>query len=59
MTAMPRNVYSNKLNEIVDKDNNAYRAIKMKLADVDPGMYIDYYFEHNGKDPKFELCKLV
>ena len=56
---MPRNVCTNKFDEIVDKDNNTYRAIKMKPADVHLGMYIDYYVEHNGKDPKFKHCKLV
>ena len=56
MTAASKIVYINKLDEIVDKYNNTYhRTIKMKPADVQPGVYINYDVEHNGKDPKFKV----
>ena len=40
MTAISKNVYIDKLGEIVDKYNN--RTIKMKPADVKLGMFIEY-----------------
>ena len=37
MTSISKNVYINKLNDIVNKYNNAYhRTIKMKPVDVKP-----------------------
>ena len=42
MTAIPKNVYIDKLDDIVNKYNNAYHStIKMKLVDVKPKTYID------------------
>ena len=56
MTEVSKNMYINKLDEIVDKYNNTYhRTIKMKPADVQPGVYINYGVEHNDKDPKFKV----
>lgn len=43
ITVVSRNVYIDKLDDIVDKYNNTYyRAIKMKLVDFKPDTYIDY-----------------
>ena len=36
MTAVSKNLYINKLDEIVDKYNKTYIAIKRKPADVQP-----------------------
>ena len=42
MTSISKNVYIDKLDEIVHKYNNTYhRTIKMKPVDVNPNMCID------------------
>ena len=55
MTVVSKNVYVDKLDEVVDKYNKTYRTIKVKLADVKLGTYIDYGVEHNDKDPNSKL----
>ena len=42
MTSIPKNMYVDKLDDIVNKYNNTYhRTIKMKPVDVKPSTYID------------------
>ena len=61
MTAIWKNVYINKLDDIVNEYNNTYhRTIKMKPADVKDNAYIDSTELHsnkevNDKDPKFKV----
>ena len=56
MTAVSKNVYINKLSEIVNECNNTYhRAIKMKPVDVKDNTYIDFNKEVHDKDPKFKV----
>ena len=61
MTSISKNVYINKLDDIVDEYNNTYhRAIKMKPVDVKDDTYIDSMELHsekevNDKDPKFKV----
>ena len=44
MTAISKNVYINKLDDIVDEYNNTYhRTIKMKTIDVKDNIYIYIY----------------
>ena len=51
-TAVSKNVYINKLDEIVDKYNNTHhRTTKMKLAGVKVDTYIDFDIE-NDKGPE-------
>ena len=40
MTSISKNMYINKLNDMVDKYNNTDRTIKMKPVDVKPSIYI-------------------
>ena len=50
MTAVSKNVYTDKLGPIVNKCNNAYhKIIKMKPTDVMSGMYIEYGAEQNDR----------
>ena len=50
VTAVSKNVYIDKLDDIVDKYNNIYqRTIKMKPVDVTSGTYIDYGVDHITK----------
>ena len=56
MTAISKNVYINKLDDIVNEYNNTYhRTIKMKPVDVKDNTYIDFEKEVNDKDPKFKV----
>ena len=56
MTSMSKNVYIDKLDDIVDKYNNTYHiTIKMKPIDVKDNTYINTNKEINNKDPKFKV----
>ena len=56
MTSISKNVYIDKLEDIVNEYNNAYhRAIKMKPIDVKDNAYIDFGKEVNDNDPKFKV----
>ena len=56
MISISKNVYIDKLDDIVDKYNNTYHTtIKMKLADVKDTTYKNADKEINNKDPKFKV----
>ena len=56
MTSITKNVYIDKLDDIVDEYNNTYhKTIKMKPIDVKDNTYIDFEKEVNDKDPKFKI----
>ena len=56
MTPVSKNVYINKLDDIVDDYNNTYhRTIKMKPVDVKDNTYINFKKDVNDKDPKFKV----
>ena len=56
MTSISKNVYIDKLDDIVDECNNTYhRTIKMKPIDVKDNTYIDFGKEVNYNDPKFKV----
>ena len=56
MTSISKNVYIDKLDDIVKKYNNTYHtSIKMKPVDVKDNTYIDVKKEINEKDPKFKV----
>ena len=56
MTSISKNVYIDKLDDIVDEYNNTYhRSIKMKPIDVKDNTYIDFKKEVNDKNPKFKV----
>ena len=56
MTSISKNVYIDKLDEIVNKYNHTYhRTIKMKPFDVKDNTYINFGEEVNDKDPKFQV----
>ena len=65
MTAISKNVYIDKLDDIVNEYNNTYhRTIKMKPIDVKDNTYIDSMKSHsekeiNDKDPKFKVCDQI
>ena len=56
MTSISKNVYIDKLEDIVNECNNTYhRAIKMKPIDVKDNAYIDFGKEVNDNDPRFKV----
>ena len=56
MTSISKNVYIDKLDDIVKKYNNTYHStIKMKPIDVKNNAYINIGKEVNDKDPKFKV----
>ena len=56
MTSISKNMYIDKLDDIVDEYNNTYhRLIKMKPIDVKDNTYIDFNKEVNNKNPKFKV----
>ena len=60
MTAISKNVYIDKLDDIVNEYNDTYhRAIKMKSVHVKDNIYIDFGKEVNDKDPKFKIIDYV
>ena len=55
MTLISKNVYIDKLDDIVNEYNNTYhRTIKMKPIDVKDNTYINSGKEINDNDPKFK-----
>ena len=60
MTSVSKNVYIDKLDDIVNKCNNTYHStIKMKPVDVKSNTCIDSSKEINNKDPKFKIADIV
>ena len=56
MTSISKNVYINKLDDIVNEYNNTYHTtIKMKPIDVKDNTYINTSTKINYKDPKFKV----
>ena len=54
--SISKNVYIDKLDDIVDEYNNRYhRSIKMKPIDIKDNTYIDFKKEVNNKNPKFKV----
>ena len=60
MTTISKNVYIDKLDDIVDEYNNTYyKTIKMKPTDVKDNTYIDFEKEVNDKNSKFKVGDYV
>ena len=56
MSSILKNVYIDKLGDIVNEYNNKYnRTIKRKPVDVTDNTYIEFVKEVDDKDPKFEV----
>ena len=60
MTSVSKYIYTDKLDEIVNKYNNTYySAIKIKPIDVKLNAYTDSSKKINNKDPKFIIGDIV
>ena len=56
MSSISKNVYINKLDDIVNEYNNTYhRTINIKYVDVKDNTYIYFKKEVNDKNPKFKV----
>ena len=56
MISISKNVYIDKLDDIVKKYNNTYHtSIKTEPVDVKDNIYIDFKKESNDKNPKFKV----
>ena len=56
MTSVSKNVYTDKLVDVMDEYNNTYhRTIKMKPIDVKNNTYIDFKKEVNDEDAKLKV----
>ena len=64
MTSISKNLYIDKLDDIIDEYNNTYHdwiwwTIKMKPVDVTNNTYINFEKEVHNKDPKFKVGDYV
>ena len=56
MTSISKNMYNDKLYEVVKKYNNKYhRTIKIKSDNEKSSMYIDFNKNNDKKNPKFKI----
>ena len=56
MTSTSKNVYRDKLNDVVNEYNNTYhRTIKLKPVDIKDNTFINSNKEVNDKDSKFQV----
>ena len=56
MISRSKNMYIDKLDDIVNKYNNTYhKTVKMKTVDVNPSIYIDFNKGNNKEGPKFKV----
>ena len=54
-TSMSQNLYVDKLDDTINKNNAYHRTIKMKPVDVKSSIYIDLNKANNKEDPKFKV----
>ena len=59
MTSKSKNVYIDKLADIVDKYSSKYSTIKVKALDVNSSRYVNFGVENIKTDPKFKVCDHV
>ena len=60
MTPISKNMYIDKLNDIVDKyDNTSHSTIKIKPANEKSSTYIDFDKNNKKEDPKFKAGDYV
>ena len=55
MTSISKNVYIDKLADIVDKCSIKYSTIKMKALDVNSTRHVNFGVENIKTDPKFKV----
>ena len=59
INSISKNVYIDKLNDIVGKYNDTYlQKIKIKPINIKSSTYFNFEVESNDKDPKFKVLHL-
>ena len=59
MTSVSKNVYIDKLDDVVNKYNNTYSTIKMKSVDLKSSTYIDFSKEINDEIRSLKLVIML
>ena len=60
MTSISKNLYIDKLDDVVNKYNNTYHStIKMKSFEVNSSTYIDFDKQDSKEHPKFKVVDHV
>ena len=60
MISISKKVYIDKLDDIIDKYNNAYhRTVKIKPIDKNSGIYFNFGVENIDKGPEFDVGDYV
>ena len=60
MTSLSKNVYTNKLDNIVYKYKHTnHSTMKMKPIDIKSSTYIDFDKKNSKEDPEFKVCDYV
>ena len=59
MTSVSKNVYIDKLDDVVSKYNNTYSTIKMKSVDLKSSTNIDFSKEINDEIPSLKLVIIL
>ena len=59
MIFLLKNVYIDRLDNVVNEYHNTYSTIKMKHVGVNSSTYSDFDVEDNDKDPKLEVGDYV
>ena len=60
MTSISKNGYTDKLEDIVNKQSNTYhRTIKIKTVDVKSTYILNLIKRNNKEGPKFKVCDHV
>ena len=59
MTSVSKNVYIDKLDDVVNKYNNTYSTIKMKSVDLKSSTNLDFSKEINDEIPSLKLVIML
>ena len=60
MTSISKNMCIDKLDDTINKCNNAYhRIIKVSPVEINPSIYINFNKENNKEAPKFKVGNCV
>ena len=59
MTSVSKNVYIDKLDDVVNKYNNTYSTSKMKSVDLKSSTNIDFSKEINDEIPSLKLVIIL
>ena len=59
MTPLPKNVYTDKIYDIINEQDTGHRTTKIKSVDLKSSTYIEFDGAKNDKDLKFKVVDHV